>query len=268
MIRKSPVRHKVRSHKRQGRQIDSFERGSGQRTHRSKPHVVVSSTHGPIVIDPERFGYGAPPAPPRGSPSDYPRIHITEDEKAVGFIGHPFEFDPSPMYMRTGFEGTKEDFLEFLSDEKGRPVTWEEVLEREHKAPRHVFAYFDPQLQGAAEQLYKKGYTSNYSQGYSYKWRKPGEDKSFIHFPARQLSQEVRRRIKEIPGVEVTEILNEIPNTVVLSDRYEDVVKLPLSKPVETAVIHFNFRRSKASPPTPEENQSVHDKWMEIVGRM
>jgi len=220
-----------------------------------------------IVIDPENFRYDVTPSP-RGKHSDYPRINITEDEKAVGFVSHPFEFDPSPMFIRAGFEGTKEEFLAFLSDEEGRPITYEEVLKEEHKSPRHIFAYFDPQLLDAAEVLYKKGYTTNWSQGYSYAWRKPGEDRSLILFPARQLSQEVRRRIKKIPGVEVTETLSEVPNTVALSDRYEDVVKLPLSKPVKTAVIHFNFPRSKASPPTPEESQFVHDKWMEIVRRM
>ncbi len=267
--RHSPIRHKVRAHKREGKPVESYQRGSGTRPTKARRRVVVGHNPGEeIVIDPEHFGYGAPPTPPRGSPSDYPRIHITEDEKAVGFAEHPFEFDPSPMYMRTGFEGTKEDFLQFMSEEMGRPVTYEEVLKDEHKSPRHIFAYFDPQLLDAVEVLYKKGYTTNWSQGYSYTWRKPGEDKSHIHFPARQLSKEVRRRIKKIPGVEVTEILSEVPNTVALSDRYEDVVELPLSKPVKTAVIHFKFPRSRASPPTPEENQVIHDKWMEIVRRM
>lgn len=42
--RKSPIRHSVGSHIRNGKQIDSYERGTGQKSQRSKPRVVVGQT--------------------------------------------------------------------------------------------------------------------------------------------------------------------------------------------------------------------------------
>lgn len=42
MTRKSPIRHKVKKHYRQGKLIDSFPRGSGQKSQRSRERKVVA----------------------------------------------------------------------------------------------------------------------------------------------------------------------------------------------------------------------------------
>lgn len=44
MVRKPPIRHKVRSHEREGKSVREFERGSGQRLQRSR-RVVKSTSH-------------------------------------------------------------------------------------------------------------------------------------------------------------------------------------------------------------------------------
>lgn len=264
-MRRSPIHHRVGKHRRQGRWVESYYRGSGSRKTQQRRIVVASKK---IVIDPEHFGYGARPPSPRGKPTEYSPIPLTEDEKAVGFVEHPFKFDPSSMFIRTGFEGSKKDFLAFLEDEKGRPVSYNEYLKSEHRKPRHVFAYFDPQLLDAAEELYKKGYSTNYSQGYSYTWRKPGKDTSYIWIPARQLSEKTRRAIEAIPSVKVKLHKTIKGRTIATSDKYKDVLTLKPKKPVEIATIMFKYPRSKATPPTPKENQYVHNLWMRIVNKM
>lgn len=43
MKRKTPVRHKVRSHKRQGRRVKSYQRGKGQKPQRSRRYGAVGN---------------------------------------------------------------------------------------------------------------------------------------------------------------------------------------------------------------------------------
>ncbi len=59
MVRKSPIRHKVRSHIRGGKPIKSFERGSGKKSQRSS-RVVGTRTISPKNYSSYHYFHGTP----------------------------------------------------------------------------------------------------------------------------------------------------------------------------------------------------------------
>lgn len=51
MKRRSPIHHKVRSHKRQGKRVISYERGKGQKSQKSRKRKIVENTVLPTKVE-------------------------------------------------------------------------------------------------------------------------------------------------------------------------------------------------------------------------
>lgn len=109
MTRKSPVRHRVRKHTRQGKPIKSFERGSGKKSQRSR-RVVIAGTK--IILPTKTYRYGLPVpgktlATVRAVLSKIPSHHIeglsfyfaTGDE-LIDFSRELWETPPQGIYNR------------------------------------------------------------------------------------------------------------------------------------------------------------------------